>query len=816
MRGLAKEIKYDAFISYRHCQPDSDIAQRIQKKLEGFRIPKDVAKRIGKTRLNRVFRDETEFAVADDLTVAIETALNNSEFLIAICSRAYLESSWCQKEIESFLRFHDRKHILLVLADGEPDTAFPKVLLYEEVYSANPNGMIVATRKPIEPLAADCKGKDAKERNPKIDIAVIRLAASILGIGFDDLQQRHRKEAAKKARIRVLTAFGVLAAITAISLGFLIKIAGQNEKILKQNEEIAEQNAIIFRKYADTLAATSDNLLRDGKRKDAVYAARLALPDEKTDDYSELAANALINALGLYDTPDSFSSDGDIMLPCSVVRDMVISPEGRYAGVIGVDRNRYVVDLNSGETVFTFPDSDNSDFHFDGENGFLYVIPGENYRYYDLNSRTETYLNFSKGSVYSNNYGEGYAVITDQGAALYKGPEIFMTVDYSSLGFTFGPGAETEAIFIPGSDDVWLVVRDFERSSTSAFIVNMQSGSVTGMVLSNSSVLNGFATDGVTMIWSTEDGTGYKICLADAVTGEVISTRYETEVSGLAVWGNDVVVVTYDELLVMNRNLETMTSTEINGLASIMTTTEGIVLLGFADGDCWQIRNGGYSHFSPNNTGTIFICEKSFRNGKLYIAVTGENHIYTYAVRQSDYMTTYYGDYKELEYWSGDDPEKLRFRELVMKKEKDYTEDRIYNVVLCENADLGIIQLWDGRVSIYKASTGTHIKTIYTLEGTIRGFYYDQKLSYYYISASNIYIYEEDFRSVCEIPDCSLVGLDRETGYPVVVDLTHTDMESEEILYLVHPVTYEQLISMADDYLDGFEPDDRIKEKYSL
>ena len=151
-----------------------------------------------------------------------------------------------------------------------------------------------------------------------------------------------------------------------------------------------------------------------------------------------------------------------------------------------------------------------------------------------------------------------------------------------------------------------------------------------------------------------------------------------------------------------------------------------------------------------------------------------------------------------------------------MKKEKDYTEDRIYNVVLCEYADLGIIQLWDGRISIYEASTGKHIKTIYAMEGTVRGFYYDQKLSYYYISASNLYIFDEDFRSVCEIPDCTLVGLDRETGYPVVLDLTHTGMEDNEILYLVHPVTYEQLISMADAYLNGYEPDERVKEKYSL
>ena len=29
-------------------------------------------------------------------------------------------------------------------------------------------------------------------------------------------------------------------------------------------------------------------------------------------------------------------------------------------------------------------------------------------------------------------------------------------------------------------------------------------------------------------------------------------------------------------------------------------------------------------------------------------------------------------------------------------------------------------------------------------------------------------------------------------------------------------VTYDQMISMSDDYLAGYEPDERVKEKYSL
>ncbi len=31
---MAQRVRYDAFISYRHTEPDSEIAARLQKKLE--------------------------------------------------------------------------------------------------------------------------------------------------------------------------------------------------------------------------------------------------------------------------------------------------------------------------------------------------------------------------------------------------------------------------------------------------------------------------------------------------------------------------------------------------------------------------------------------------------------------------------------------------------------------------------------------------------------------------------------------------------------------------------------------------------------
>jgi len=228
---MAKTDKYDAFISYRHSEPDSEIAARLQKKLEGFRLPEDIAKKVGRKRLDRIFRDETEFAVENDLTHAIDVALLNSDYLIAICSPEYLKSTWCRKEIEFFLRFHDRKHILLVLADGEPQDAFPPEVVYEDLYKIGPDGRPYWTRVQREPLAADCRGENAKERNANIDKAALRLIAAIMGIGYDDLQQRQKQEEYKHTRNRVLIVFGVLVAFLAVCIGFLFRIAGQNVEI---------------------------------------------------------------------------------------------------------------------------------------------------------------------------------------------------------------------------------------------------------------------------------------------------------------------------------------------------------------------------------------------------------------------------------------------------------------------------------------------------------------------------------------------------------------------------------------------------------
>lgn len=825
---MAKTGKYDAFISYRHCEPDNEIASRLQKKLESFRFPKDIADKVGRTKLSRIFRDETEFAVSDDLTKAIEEAIVNSDYLIAVCSPEYLKSPWCRKEIETFLRFHDRKHVLLVLADGEPMETFPPEIIYEDLYKIGPDGRPFWTKVQREPLAADCRGEDSKERNPKIDKAVIRIAAAILGVRFDDLQQRHRQEQYKRTRTRVLIAFGVLVAFLALCVGFLIKIAGQNRDILKQNEEIAMQNEIISLKYADTLAATSDNLLRDGKRKDAVYAARLALPDEETDNYSELATKALVNALGIYDLPNTFGCDNDVLLPCSVLDEMIISPNGGYASVKDTDFVRYVVDMNTGATVFSFEEDDFSYFTFDGEKGFVFKRADDNYFYFDFESGTETDLGVSKAFLYSNINGEGYATRNGESFVLYKGSEQVWNLNYSSEGFSDESRLEIAVNFIPGSDECWVFITDYDNRVTNAFVIDMLNGSSSKLFIANT-VCFDIATDGKNIVWKEIENFDddqhieefdYSLWIMDINSGTVKS-RYVNDSYRLVVLNDYVVTVTDGSVSILDKDLNDVDQFEASGYIRAFVFSDEVILLDDFD-SMYKIRDGRYTCYDTGLSNEYLSWMQEYRDGKLYAAQTGDNHIYTYTFRQSDYMTVFSGDYEELPIYNYDidlackDPKISSFVDLVMQNETGFEKNRIKRVVMCHNAELGLIQLYEGTVFIFDASTGEQIKTIYSMEGYVNTFYYDKQSGYYYISSINMDVYDSNFKNIYSIRNCILSGIEKQSGAIVVLDLTFSDPNNYTGHYTVYPVTYDQLISLTDDYLSGYEPDERVKEKYSL
>ena len=110
---------YNAFISYRHAPLDIKIAEHIQKQLEHFHVPHKLKGEIKHDRITRIFRDKDELPITSDLTETITNALENSEYLIVICSTNTKESMWVKREIQTFLKTHTKDKIFTVLCDGE-------------------------------------------------------------------------------------------------------------------------------------------------------------------------------------------------------------------------------------------------------------------------------------------------------------------------------------------------------------------------------------------------------------------------------------------------------------------------------------------------------------------------------------------------------------------------------------------------------------------------------------------------------------------------------------------------------------------------
>ncbi|MBQ4537524.1 MAG: toll/interleukin-1 receptor domain-containing protein [Lachnospiraceae bacterium] len=277
-------MKYDAFISYRHCELDMYVAKKIHKGLETFKVPRSVAKKTGKKSIKRVFRDQEELPIGSDLGDNIKHALQESEYLVVICSPRTKESYWVMQEIDTFIAMHGRERVLAVLIEGEPADSFPVQILTDD------------KGNPVEPLAADVRGLSRKQIDKKIKAEIMRLAAPIIGCTYDDLRQRHRE---RRMRKLIFATSGV--AVLGLAFG---AYSTYNAKMIRENYEQKQANQS---KY---LASTSLELLEAGDRQAAALIALEALPSADNDrPFVAEAQYALSEALYCYDIGSDITMD---------------------------------------------------------------------------------------------------------------------------------------------------------------------------------------------------------------------------------------------------------------------------------------------------------------------------------------------------------------------------------------------------------------------------------------------------------------------------------------------------------------------------
>ncbi len=302
------DYRYSAFISYRHVEPDMSVAKRLHTLIETYRIPGAVRASSGKKKMGRVFRDQEELPLSSDLGGDITRALEDSEWLIVICSPALLESKWCMKEIDTFIELGRRDHILAVLASGAPEESFPPQLRFVER-----EGRVTE----VEPLAADIAAGGARAMLKKLRGESLRILAPMLGVSYDDLKQRARERRLKTVLAASLAAFALLGAFSLYAV--------------RQNRIVTEQKNAALTSQSLYLADASLRAEESGDHALALLLALEALPEDMAKPDRPVvkeASNALYQLLlaenGLTAGDSEYSSQAIVtttneILDCTII-----------------------------------------------------------------------------------------------------------------------------------------------------------------------------------------------------------------------------------------------------------------------------------------------------------------------------------------------------------------------------------------------------------------------------------------------------------------------------------------------------------------
>ena len=323
--------QYKAFISYRHLPLDMDVAKKVHRAIEHFVLPRALRKD-GCRRLGYVFRDEDELPISGELTENIRLALENSEYLIVICTPETSKSTWVLKEIDTFLSLRDHSHVLLVLADGTPAESFPRALteLRDE------SGAVIGE---YEPLAANLVAPTPYARNRRFKTEILRILAALVGCSFDELYQRERRY--QRRRTGLLLSLAAL--VAAVFIGVL----------LNRNAEISRQLRQSRINESESLAALSENAFRKGDVTQALNYALDALPGTGGErPYVAAAEAALWKTLRPYGS-SIFAFSSSIGQETAIVG-MVASGDGQKVYTGDPYAKIRAFDLNNGSCLWSF------------------------------------------------------------------------------------------------------------------------------------------------------------------------------------------------------------------------------------------------------------------------------------------------------------------------------------------------------------------------------------------------------------------------------------------------------------------------------
>ena len=230
---------------------DAAIARRLGESIRAYRLPANVSLPDPALDYRRILYDCDEGPLDD----AGRAKLEACRFLALICTPATRDNPAVLERLNVFEQTHGREEIIAVIAEGEPAEAFPERFIERKsVRHILPDMRVVERIETIEPVAADLRGATEKRRREVLRYETVRIAASVLGLHPDDLEQRHRTRRlrAAAAALAVVGAVCLAAAGIFLRLGLIARDEG------KIAEEQTKLSLAIAQRTIEVLPAAFD------------------------------------------------------------------------------------------------------------------------------------------------------------------------------------------------------------------------------------------------------------------------------------------------------------------------------------------------------------------------------------------------------------------------------------------------------------------------------------------------------------------------------------------------------------------------------
>lgn len=227
--------QYFAFISYKRGGINGTVANWLHTKLEKYPYPSELVATENRpdhdTFIRKIFIDTKDLPVNENnFSDEIKEALENSRYLIVVCSKLAAQSKYVNNEVLYFLQTHDNdlSKILPVFIDS----------IEEGLPESLNNTDILRRHCPIYNSFLDA----TNEINLYCFYYVV---AFLLKVDFRSIYDRYKRYSEKKKRKRVWTRNGIYVLIVLVFV-FLLSLLHSQYQLIQKQKEIVELEKEIF------------------------------------------------------------------------------------------------------------------------------------------------------------------------------------------------------------------------------------------------------------------------------------------------------------------------------------------------------------------------------------------------------------------------------------------------------------------------------------------------------------------------------------------------------------------------------------------